>query len=293
MRLNILLIALFTSGPLFSQQQPQVFEPGLISDGGVFGFTLSKKGNEAFWVKSNGGRDTLVIMTSRKINGKWLPPTAAPFSGKAGVWKDIDPVFSPDDNTILFQSNRPVVGKPGRIGFDIYAVHRTKDGWSDAIHLGHEINTDASESFASMTNNKSIFFMKENPDGKGTSDIYVSVFADGEYQTPTNLGAPVNTTFRESNPFISPKGDYLIYFSSDSSGFGEVDLFIAFRKNRSWTTPQNLGAPINSGLGEFCPFFHPREKRLYFCRTIQNTNGRRKEDIHYITFDPEQYRPKK
>ncbi len=281
----IVIISFFSSA-----QQPTIFEPGIISDGGVFGFTLSNDGKEAFWVNSNGGRDTLIIMRSSKRNDEWQKPAPASFSDHAGEWKDIDPVFSPDNNMILFQSNRPVEGKPDRKGFDIWAVKRTKTGWSEAYHLGDSINTDASESFASMANNGNIYFMKENPDGIGSSDVYVSKFVNGNYRKPVNLGTTINTNFRESNPYISPKEDYIIYFSSDSTGLGDVDLMISFRKNGEWEKPKSLGSPINSPLGEFCPFVHQKQKRLYFSRTEQKPRGRRVEDIYSYPFDLEKYR---
>lgn len=271
-------------------QHPSIFEPGRISDGGVFGFTLSNDGKEAFWVKSNGGRDTLVIMRSYKRNEVWQKPAPASFSGHAGEWKDIDPIFSPDNSMILFQSNRPVEGKPYRKGFDIWAAKKTKTGWSDAYHLGDSINTDASESFASMANNENIYFMKENPDGVGSSDIYISNYVNKQYQQPINIGAPINTNFRESNPYISPKEDYIIYFSSDSTGLGDVDLFISFRMNNKWSKPKSLGVPINSKVGEFCPFVHQKEKRLYFSRTEEKLGGRRVENIYSFPFDVQKYR---
>jgi hypothetical protein len=87
----------FISTFVFAQQQPSIFEPGFISDNGVFGFTLSPKSEEAFWVKSNGGRDTLLIMHSVKVNGKWQAPQPASFSTRTASWKDIDPMFSPDE----------------------------------------------------------------------------------------------------------------------------------------------------------------------------------------------------
>jgi Tol biopolymer transport system component len=262
-----------------------MFHPGLISDNGVFGFTLSPDGNEAFWVKSNGGRDTLFILQSVKVKGTWTKPKPASFSSTSTSWKDIDPVFSPDGNTILFQSTRPVEGLPDREGFDIWGVKRTADGWGDPYHLGNVINSDVSESYASIANNGNIYFMKENPDGKGSSDIYVSRFRNGAYQLPENIGNPINTSFRESNPFISPDEDYLIYFSSDSTGHGEVDLYIAHRANGTWSKPVNLGKPINSEVGEFCPFFHKREKRLYFSRTVKTANNRRIENIYSVSFE--------
>ena len=135
---------------IHAQQTAEMFAPGLISDNGVFGFTLSPKGDEAFWVKSNGGRDTLWIMHARNVKNTWQTPEIASFSGKTG-WKDIDPVFTPDGKTILFQSNRPVADRPDRTGFDLWAVNKQGKSWGEPYHLGNTINTDASESFASAT----------------------------------------------------------------------------------------------------------------------------------------------
>lgn len=270
-------------------QQIKMFEPGLISDGGVFGLTISPDGNTALWVKSNGKRDTLVILQSNKINGSWTKPVTASFSTNDAKWKDIDPIFSPDGKTVLFQSNRPVPDRPGRTGFDIWAVDKTSNGWTAAYHLGNTINTDASESYASVTRKGHIYFMKDNPDKAGNSDIYVSRKINGVYQEPENIGSPVNTIqFRESNPFISPDEDYILYFSSDSSGFGEVDLYISFNKKGTWTQPKNMGEKINSSLAEFCPFYHEKEKRLYFSRQKKG-DGRMYEDLYFIEIDLKKY----
>lgn len=282
-----ILFIFYTKG-LVAQEKPAMLEPGLISDNGVFGFTLSSDGDEAFWVKSNGGRDTLYIVRSVKKDGKWSESQPASFSTATASWKDIDPVFSPDGKMVLFQSTRPVEGKPDRKGFDIWAADKTPTGWSAAYHLGNKINTDVSESFASMAKNRNIYFMKENPDGKGSSDLYVSRFKKGKYLEPENLGTPINTSFRESNPYISPDEDYIIYFSSDTTGFGDVDLFLSNRKNGKWSTPVNLGRPINTETGEFCPFFHEGERRLYFSRTTEMASKRRIENIYYMPFDPKQ-----
>lgn len=273
-----------------NSQDAQLFEPGLISDGGVFGLTISPDGNTALWVKSNGRRDTLVILQSNKINGQWSKPVTASFSSADAQWKDIDPIFSPDGKTVLFQSTRKVPDQPGRTGFDIWAVDKTVSGWSVPYHLGNLINTDVSESYASVTRKGDIYFMKENPLKAGNSDIYVSRKINGKYQEPENIGLPINTEkFRESNPFISPDEDYLLYFSSDSTGFGEVDIYISFRENGQWLLPQNLGTKINTVLAEFCPFYHEKEKRLYFSRQKKGEN-RMYEDIYFIEIDIKKYR---
>lgn len=287
---SILLMVCIATSILANAQQPEKFEPNLISNGGVFGFTLSPDGKEAFWVKSNGKRDTLIIMYSSLINRVWQTPKPAPFSTQPGLWKDIDPIFSPDGKMILFQSNRPKPSRPNKDDFDIWAVNKTKNGWGPAYHLGDTINTDESESFASVAKNGSIYFMKENSNKTGSSDLYVSKKMKGEYQSPVNIGSPINTNFRESNPYISPKEDYIIYFSSDPKGLGDVDLMISFNNDGTWSEPKNLGKPINSEVGEFCPFIHQKQKRIYFSRTVQNKDGKRTEDIYWFPFNVNNYR---
>lgn len=264
-----------------------MFEPGLISDDGVFGLTLSPDGKHALWVKSNGKRDKLVIMESSNSNGKWQAPKEVSFSGNP-AWKDIDPVFSPDGRKIIYQSTRPVPGKPDRKGFDIWSVNRTAQGWSAPTHLGNVINSDESESSASIASNGTIYFMKDK--GAGNSDLWKSRLVNGAYEPPENLGAPVNTAaHRESNPYIAPDESYLIYFSSDPAGFGDVDLFISFREKGGWTTPRQLAAPINSPLAEFCPWVHG--DRIYLSRQVKQ-GDRMIENIHTFPFNPQDYRGK-
>lgn len=291
MKCFLITASIFITTFVSAQQLPKLFEPGIISTGGEFGLTISPDSKTAFWVRSNGGRDTLIIMQSEKRNGKWQKPVPAGFSTATAEWKDIDPIFSPDGKTVLFQSNRPVPGQPQRKGFDIWQSTKTKDGWSQAKHLGNVINTDSSESFASISANGTIYFMKLNEDGIGKSDIYFSKKVNGAYQTPQNIGMPINTSERESNPYISAKEDYIIYFSSDTKGYGDVDLYISFRKDGKWTEPKNLGLPINSADAEFCPFVHEKEKRIYFAKQKKIAGSNRFIEEHYwFPFDVNQYR---
>ena len=271
-----------------AQTEPVLFNPGLITNGGEFGLTISPDSKTALWVNSNGKRDSLRIMESRKVNGKWTKPVIASFSDPTGKWKDIDPMFSPDGRLLLFQSDRLKLTDTSRTDFDIYAVQVLPGGWGEAYNMGNEINTAQSESYASMTSSGHIYFMKENSNRIGKSDIYKSAFENGKYQQPVNIGLPVNTHGRESNPFISPDEQYLVYFSNDSLGFGEVDLYISTRKDGKWNTPVNLGKPINSEAAEFCPFYHETEKKLYFSRQVKQT-GRMKEDLFWVDFDLHRY----
>jgi Tol biopolymer transport system component len=280
-----ILVTLYTHG----QQTLGMFEPNNISNDGVFGLTISPDSKIALWVLSKGKRDTLRIMESIKENGKWTKSRTASFSSAAGEWKDIDPMFSPDGKTVLFQSNRNTDRQPDRKDFDIWAVKLTDAGWTKPYRLGGNINSDASESYASMTKDGTIYFMKENDNKVGLSDIYYSTLKDGKYQKPKNIGLPINTNERESNPYISPAEKYIIYFSSDKNGFGDVDLYISFKRKNKWSTPKNLGSSINSKVAEYCPFVHQKENRLYFSRQ-EKQGDRFKENLYFIDFDVNKYK---
>ncbi|MCE3264802.1 MAG: hypothetical protein K0R43_3881 [Pseudoduganella sp.] len=262
-----------------------LFEPGLVSDNGVFGLTLSPDGQHALWVQSGGARTRLVIVESRKVNGKWQTPAPVPFGASDGS-RDIDPAFAPDGKSIIFQSNRAVPDKPERKGFDIYAVALQDGRWGPAVHLGHEINSDDSESSGAIAADGTIYFMKNGEQGK--SDLWRARRVQGKYTAPERLAAPVNTgPWRESNPYVAPDQSYLLYFSDAPGGAGDVDLYISFNGKGGWSAPRNLGAPFNTAQAEFTPWVHGG--RLYLAR--QAKEGERFiENIYSYPFDPQRYR---
>jgi hypothetical protein len=102
----------------------------------------------------------------------------------------------------------------------------------------------------------------------------VSRFADGRYQDPVNLGAPVNSELDESAPFIAPDQSYLLFVRMQApENIGMVDLFVSFRSaDGSWTPPRNLGPPVNSPSNEICPIVSPDGRYLFF-NSFRNGNA--------------------
>jgi Tol biopolymer transport system component len=275
---------------LAAQAQAALFAPGLISDGGVFGLTLSPDGKTAVWVRAYGGRDSLHLFLSSLENGAWSKPQRAPFSTTGSQWKDIDPAFSPDGRMLLFNSTRPLIGSQAKPDFDLWAVQRQGAGWGQPYPLGAVLNSDSTDIYATMTHSGNIYFSSDRAGGQGKLDLYCSVYKNGSYQTPQNLGPILNSSGHDSNPFISAKEDYLIFWRQDPAGYGASDLYISFKVKGDWTKPLNLGPSINTAGGEFCPFMQPKGKKLYFARN-EVVAGKRIENIYSIDFYPKKWKP--
>jgi len=80
--------------------------------------------------------------------------------------------------------------------------------------------------------------------------LYYADVDSGAFGEPVNLGETINTPNREHFPFVSEKGN--LFFSSNGHlGLGMLDIFVSESINDTFTTPVNLGAPINSQYDDF------------------------------------------
>ncbi|MCD0472033.1 OmpA family protein [Flavobacterium sp. JAS] len=96
-----------------------------------------------------------------------------------------------------------------------------------------------------------LFFASDMPGGFGESDLYyVKIASDGTMGSPINLGPKINTIGNDVFPFYR---NGVLYFSSDGHyGRGDLDVYESnFSANGTFTTPKNLGAPINSNKDDF------------------------------------------
>ena len=71
---------------------------------------------------------------------------------------------------------------------------------------------------------KYIYFSSDMKGTLGSSDIYRAKILKSGYGKPENLGDRINTSGRESFPFISD--DNVLYYSSDGfPGLGGLDIY--------------------------------------------------------------------
>lgn len=137
---------------------------------------------------------------------------------------------------------------------DIWMTTRatTVDPWSEPVKLGPTINSPGVEFHPSVTaDGLELYFDSDRPGGEGDWDLWVSKreSTDDDWDTPVNLGAPINTPGGIDSSSISPDGLVLMWAAYDRpGGYGFADIWVTRRTTREdpWGPPENLGPTINT-----------------------------------------------
>lgn len=97
-------------------------------------------------------------------------------------------------------------------------------------------------------------------------DFYISQKDEnGAWMPRRPMGKPVNTHYNEGAQSISPDGKYLVFTGCNRpDGQGSCDLYWSKKIGKIWTTPRNVGRPVNTSSWESQPSFAADGKTIYF-----------------------------
>ncbi len=126
-----------------------------------------------------------------------------------------------------------------------------------------------------------LFFASDMPGGYGETDLYyVKIANDGTMSSPVNLGPKINTIGNEVFPFYR---NGVLYFSSDGHyGWGDLDVYESnFLADGTFTTPKNLGGPINSNKDDFAFVIDKTDSYGYV--SSNRAEGKGDDDIYSFT----------
>ncbi len=86
------------------------------------------------------------------------------------------------------------------------------------------------------------------------------------FGTPTNLGPTMNSSQEDVGPSVSADG-LSLYFSSKRADGSNCDIWVSTRVTTEddWTSPVNLGPPVNIWSAEAFPAISADGLELYFC----------------------------
>ena len=172
------------------------------------------------------------------------------------------PSLTADDEMLVFTtSNRKINSQE-----DLYYSIKKNGEWKKAIKIAPPVNTTGSEGAQSISadGKTMVFTACLRKDGYGSCDIYISKKKGNKWSRPINIGQPINSHYKESQPSLSADGKVLFFASNRPGGKGKFDIWKSSLVNGEWTSPINLGDSINTSEDELAPFIHYDSKTLYF-----------------------------
>lgn len=262
---------------MYSEEEPAVAQIGPI--GALMVLSSNRPGGY-------GGRDLWSAQTYN-ISRTWDPPINLGNKINTAGWEGT-PFFTDLDRKVYFASDGIAGGYGGR---DIWWC-RYGYGYplpDEAYNVGPPLNTLANETHPVISQQEDvIFFASDRPGGYGGYDIWMSTKSGGMWQSPVNIGPPINTAgddFPEWTPGRGPW--YLLAFSTGrAGGYGKFDLWYSYGYPGNWLGPFNFKPPINSEKDDAgCCFYlhHNSISGIMFFGTFDRTSGYGDFDIWTVT----------
>lgn len=177
------------------------------------------------------------------------------------------PVFySKDGNTAYITKNRSEKDhkRDEFIQLNLYIIQKGTDGkWGAPQPFQYNGKGYSIGHAALSPDEKTLYFASDMPGGIGGVDIWKSEKQGGGWSKPVNLGAPVNTPDDEMFPFVSTEGS--LYFASKGHvGLGGFDIFESRFAGNAFTSPVNMGYPVNTHFDDFALITYKEGKAGYF-----------------------------
>jgi outer membrane protein OmpA-like peptidoglycan-associated protein len=149
----------------------------------------------------------------------------------------------------------------------IYISDFTDGEWTTPVKLNSNVNADGFNSIQPFitADGKQLYFTSNKPGGQGGDDIWMSDLGDdGNPVNSINLGASINTALDEQAPYYDISAKRLIYSSKGFTGLGGFDFYESFYDGEKWSSPQNMGYPMNSAKDDLYYFpDHDNPNKFY------------------------------
>ncbi|MEN8121021.1 MAG: tetratricopeptide repeat protein [Bacteroidota bacterium] len=215
------------------------------------------------------------IYMSEKIDSAWQLPYS--------LGNSVNSSFHEAATFISADYKTMIIHKYDRYKGSLYISKMKESGeWGIAVALGPNINTKYRETAGCLTPDGSkLYFVSDRKGGYGGLDIYVSdKLINGTWGPARNLGATINTAFNEETPFIHMNGT-LFFCSEGHNSMGGYDIFASsIKKKNNWSSPVNLGIPINSVKDDFFYIPSPNGRFAYYASKRQGGKGQ--SDIYRV-----------
>jgi outer membrane protein OmpA-like peptidoglycan-associated protein len=172
---------------------------------------------------------------------------------KGGQWSMPESFLTPlnevgDERLLSIQADGSALlfGRSQNGVAELYIQKVTSEG-TQTFPLQCPVRLQEGDKDVFIVNDTIIVFSSARLEGKGGYDIYYSFYKNGLWSDPMNMSG-VNSPYDDIAPFLSNDGRTLYFSSNRPQSMGGYDVFKTYfsEKNLQWTTPENIGMPINS-----------------------------------------------
>ena len=227
---------------------------------------LTADGENLIFFKRDGTKptDSEDVMICTKENDKWSVPISISDSINTKYNEGMCTIAG-DGRTLVFTSCK----RPDGIeqSCDIYVSYKRGNEWSVPVNLGNNVNSKYWDSEPCLSaDGNTIFFSSDRKGGLGKEDIYMTTKDErGIWSVAKNLGKPINSIGREVSPMIFANSQTLFFATDNRIGMGGFDIFYTQINDSSlWSTPVNIGAPINSSENDVSLFITSNGQKGYY-----------------------------
>lgn len=173
---------------------------------------------------------------------------------------------------------------------NIYVCELKGSSWTEPKQLNDNINSPFRETHASVSADGQTLYFTSDRSGLGGMDMFRSRrLPNGEWGLSENLGEVINSKYDEEAPFIHPDGKTLFFSSKGHNSMGGYDIFFSIEENGKWSTPMNIGHPMNTADDEYFFVMSTDGKRAYY--SSSNGKGLGGKDIYLVHLDTEREVP--
>ncbi|MHC0448469.1 OmpA family protein, partial [Flavobacterium sp. 3-218] len=115
---------------------------------------------------------------------------------------------------------------PGTIGStDLFVVDILGNNqFSNPRNLGEKVNTTGREMFPYITD-QALYFASDGFLGLGGLDVFESRITDGNFDSPSNLGAPLNSNLDDFAFIVNEETNRGFVCSNRKTGKGDDDIY--------------------------------------------------------------------
>lgn len=215
--------------------------------------------------------------------------------GNWGAPKSIGPQINTDGHeasiSLSADGNELYVYRDDVGDGNIYVSRRSGDSWGELTKLGSNVNSTFRETHASVSSDGQTLYFTSDRSGYGGMDIFKSKrLPSGEWGVAENLGSRINTPYDEEAPFIHQDGKTLFFSSRGHNSMGGYDIFFSvLQDDGKWSSPFNLGFPMNTPDDDYFFVMSADGKRAYYSSTT--VDGKGGKDIYTVNLDMDKEDP--